>query len=166
MFYFAPDHCPNALNIFQRANKRAALCRQRERDDDHLASVSAMITEIFSAELPAETSPFTSFTPGRGERALLNSAALFAGISTSTWSSPLFGTPLVAAPRNFFAAVSIPSATASLWPRSVVIRNSLTPSGGGVRVAAAAFSRDCRRCSRACSSSSCRLGLLLSSRVM
>src|SRR5205807_10041638 len=43
--------------------------------------------------------------------------------STSTWISPSFGTPLVPAPRNFFAAVIIPSATELVCSRSVVIRH-------------------------------------------
>src|SRR5947207_5550732 len=162
MFQLAAHHCPIAFNISEQANKRAAFCRQCERDDNHFASVSCRIIEILSAEFVVATSPFTSFTPGRAVRALLNSAALFAGISTSTWISPSFGTPLVPAPRNFFAAVTIPSATELVCPCSVVVCHSLTPSGGGVRVAAAVFSRDCRRFSRACLSSNCRFGFLLS----
>src|SRR5438105_4462060 len=82
MFQLATYYYPFTPNIFQRANKRAAFCRQRERNDDHFASVRRKIIEIFSAELVAAISPLTSFTSGRGKRALLNSAALFAGIST------------------------------------------------------------------------------------
>src|SRR5437870_4483088 len=82
VFQFAAHHSPIAPDILEQVNKRAAFRWQRECDNDHFASVSATITEIFSAELPAAISPFTSLTPGRGERTLLKSAALFAGIST------------------------------------------------------------------------------------
>ena len=54
-----------ALHIPERPNKRAAFHRQRERNDDHFTSVTWTMIDIFSAELADETSPFTSFTPGR-----------------------------------------------------------------------------------------------------
>src|SRR5438270_3001108 len=149
------------LDAFKQANKRAAFGRQRECHNNHFASVSWTITETFSSPPAVEISPVTSFTPGREESAFLNSGALFSGISTSTWVLPLSRTPFVADPGNFVASFTISSATEPLWPCSVVSCNPPTPSGGGVRAVPAAFSRDFRRCSRACPSSNCRFGFVV-----